>query len=59
LPTIWVIIVRFRRKLKSLYNDLERILPYLLGYIFDVIVIFLNRIGEVKPDELPRMADFA
>jgi hypothetical protein len=50
---------RQRRKLKSLYNDLERILPYLLGYIFDVIVKVLNRIGEVKLDELPRMADFA
>lgn len=35
---------RQRRKLKSLYNDLERILPYLLGYIFDVIVKVLDRI---------------
>ncbi|MGA9150929.1 MAG: hypothetical protein WBZ36_10135 [Candidatus Nitrosopolaris sp.] len=50
---------RQRRKLKSLYNDLERILPYLLGYIFDVIVKVLGRIGDVKLDELPRMADFA
>jgi hypothetical protein len=50
---------RHRRKLKSLYNDLERILPYLLGYIFDVIVKVLGRIGEVKLEELPRMADFA
>ena len=50
---------RQRRKLKSLYNDLERILPYLLGYIFDVIVKVLGRIGEVKLEELPRMADFA
>ena len=50
---------RQRRKLKSLYNDLERILPSLLGYIFDVIVQVLGRIGEVKLDELPRMADFA
>ncbi|MGC1927860.1 MAG: hypothetical protein WA667_02710 [Candidatus Nitrosopolaris sp.] len=50
---------RQRRKLKSLYNDLERILPSLLGYIFDLIVQVLGRIGEVKLDELPRMADFA
>jgi hypothetical protein len=50
---------RQRRKLKSLYNELERILPYLLGYIFDVIVKVLGRIEEVKLDELPRMADFA
>lgn len=50
---------RQRRKLKSLQKDLEQILPYLLGYIFDVIVKVLGRIGEVKLDELPRMADFA
>jgi hypothetical protein len=50
---------RQRRKLKSLYKDFERILPHLLGYIFDVIVKVLGRIGEVKLDELPRMADFA
>jgi hypothetical protein len=50
---------RQRRKLKSLYKDLERILPYLLGHIFDVIVKVLGRIGEVKLDDLPGMADFA
>jgi hypothetical protein len=50
---------RQRRKLKSLHKDLELILPHLLGYIFDVIVKVLNKIGEVKLDELPRMADFA
>ena len=44
---------RQRRKLKSLYRDLEQILSYLLGYIFDVIVKVLNRIGDVKLDELP------
>ncbi|MGA9154973.1 MAG: hypothetical protein WBZ36_30690, partial [Candidatus Nitrosopolaris sp.] len=32
---------------------------YLLGYIFDVIVKVLNRMGEVKLVEKPRMADFA
>lgn len=50
---------RQRRKLKSLYKDFWRILPHLLGYIFDVIVKVLGRIGEVKLEELPRMADFA
>lgn len=48
-----------RRKLEGLTKELKRILPHLLGYIFDVIVNVLNRIGEVKLDELPRMADFA
>jgi hypothetical protein len=50
---------RRRRKLEGLTKELKRILPDLLGYIFDVIVNVLNRIGEVKLDELPRMADFA
>jgi hypothetical protein len=50
---------RQRKKLKTLYKEFERILPYLLGYIFDVIVKVLSRIGEVTLDELPRMADFA
>ena len=43
---------RQRSKLKSLYKDVERILPHLLGYIFDVIVKVLGRIGEVKLDEM-------
>lgn len=49
-----------RKKLKSLYKKFEEIRSYLLGYIFDVIVKVLNRIGEVNLDgALPRMADFA
>jgi hypothetical protein len=35
---------RQRKKLKTLYKDFERILPYLLGYIFDIIVKVLARI---------------
>ena len=35
------------------------ILPNLLGYIFDILVQILSRIGEVRLQELPRMADFA
>ena len=50
---------RKRKKLKQLQKEFGRILPYLLGYIFDVLVKVLNRVGEVKLDELPRMADFA
>lgn len=34
-------------------------MPYVLGYIFDVIVKILNRMDEVKLVEKPRMADFA
>jgi hypothetical protein len=50
---------RKRKKLKMLHREFEAILPYLLGYIFDILVQVLKRIGEVKLDELPRMADFA
>jgi hypothetical protein len=35
------------------------ILLNLLGYIFDILVQILSRIGEVRLQELPRMADFA
>ena len=48
-----------RKKLKQLKREFEGILPCLLGYIFDLLVKVLGRVGEVKLDELPRMADFA
>jgi hypothetical protein len=50
---------RKRKKLKQLQKEFERILPYLLGYIFDLLVRVLGRLGEVKLEESPRMADFA
>ena len=50
---------RKRKKLKQLQKEFERILPYLLGYIFDLLVKVLARMGEIKLEELPRMADFA
>jgi hypothetical protein len=50
---------RKRKKIKQLQKEFERILPYLLGYIFDLLVKILGRLGEVKLEELPRMADFA
>jgi hypothetical protein len=50
---------RKRRKLKEIRNEFRHLLPYLLGFIFDKLVEVLNRIGEVKLQELPRMADFA
>jgi hypothetical protein len=50
---------RKRRKIKDMHREFEIILPHLLGCIFDSIAQVLNRIGEVKLQELPRMADFA
>jgi hypothetical protein len=50
---------RDRRKLSYLQKEFQKILPPLLGYIFDILVNLLNRLGEVHLDELPRMADFA
>ncbi|MGA9841452.1 MAG: hypothetical protein WBQ25_03985, partial [Nitrososphaeraceae archaeon] len=50
---------RQRKKLKVLRQEFDALLPNLLGYIFDILVKVLGRIGEVKLQELPRMADFA
>jgi len=50
---------RERKRLKVLHEEFDAILPNLLGYIFDILVQVLSRIGEVKLQELPRMADFA
>jgi hypothetical protein len=50
---------RKRRKVAQLQSEFDRLLPQLLGYICDTIVKVLGRIGEVKLQELPRMADFA
>ena len=50
---------RHRKRLKVLHQEFEVILPNLLGYIFDILVHILSRIGEVRLQELPRMADFA
>ena len=50
---------RKRRRIKEIHKKFQRILPYLLGFIFDKLVEVLNRIGEVNLQELPRMADFA
>lgn len=48
-----------RKKLSSVQKEFHNILPQLLGFIFDTVVKVLNRLGEVKMEELPRMADFA
>src|SRR5205807_2054004 len=48
--------------IKGLNQELERIKPQLLGYIFDILSKVLKTIstgGITKPEELPRMADFA
>ncbi len=48
-----------RKKLSYLHKEFQKILPYILGYIFDTLVKVLDRLGEVHLEELPRMADFA
>ena len=50
---------RERKKLSHLHKEFQKILPYILGYVFDTLVKVLDRLGEVRLDELPRMADFA
>ena len=50
---------RQRKKLKTIHQEFEAMLPNLLGYIFDKLVIVLGKIGTVKLEEYPRMADFA
>lgn len=48
--------------IQGLNQELERIKPRLLGYIFDILSKVLKTIstdGVTKPKELPRMADFA
>jgi hypothetical protein len=48
--------------IKGLNQELERIKPQLLGFIFDILAKVLKTIsttGITKPKELPRMADFA
>ena len=50
---------RKRRKVEHMQSEFEIILPQLLGYICDTIVKVLDRVGEVKLADLPRMADFA
>jgi hypothetical protein len=50
---------RKRRKVEHLQSEFVIILPQLLGFICDTLVKVLNRVGEVKLAELPRMADFA
>ncbi len=47
-----------RRKLKDIRKEFKKILPDLLGFIFDTVAKVLSRIGTVHLDELSRMADF-
>ena len=47
-----------RRPIVKLRKQYETIKPQLLGFIFDVIVKVLNRVG-IKLTNLPRMADWA
>ncbi|ALI34767.1 hypothetical protein NMY3_00555 [Candidatus Nitrosocosmicus oleophilus] len=52
-----------RRKEQEIKEQFERMRPYVLGYIFDVLVKFQKYLKEHPKEkllkELPRMADFA
>jgi putative DNA primase/helicase len=48
-----------RKPEAEFWNAFEQDLPYILGAVFDVICGVLERIDDVKLEELPRMADFA
>ena len=50
-----------RRKIEDIWKDFEIFQPQLLGYIFDIIVKFLQikqNGGITIPNGLNRMADF-
>ena len=48
-----------RKRESVLWADFERARPHILGALLDAMVVGLNRLEEVRLDELPRMADFA
>ncbi|MDN5845817.1 MAG: bifunctional DNA primase/polymerase [Candidatus Nitrosocosmicus sp.] len=52
-----------RKKEEDIKNQFERLRPYVLGYIFDILVRYLNykekHNGEIIFKNSPRMADFA
>ena len=48
-----------RKRESVLWADFERARPHILAALLDAMVVGLNRLEEVRLDELPRMADFA
>ena len=48
-----------RKTESELWADFERARPHILGALLDAMVVGLNRVAEIRLDELPRMADFA
>jgi len=48
-----------RKPEAEFWAEFERDLPHILGAVFDVLSGVLDRIEDVKLNELPRMADFA
>jgi len=50
---------RQRKPESEFWAAFERDLPHILGAVFDVLSGVLDRIDDVRLDELPRMADFA
>ena len=48
-----------RRSEKQLWAQFDRVRPKILGVLLDAVAAGLARESAVKPDRLPRMADFA
>ena len=48
-----------RRPEAELLDEYERVRPFILGALLDAVVVALNRLPLIKPEKLPRMADFA
>jgi hypothetical protein len=52
-----------RKKEEDIRKELERLRPYLLGHIFDILIQYLDykekHKGEIIIKNPPRMADFA
>ena len=48
-----------RKPESELLADFERVRPKILGALLDAMVVGLNRLGTIRLEGLPRMADFA
>ena len=48
-----------RRLEADIWADFEKVLPRILGVLFDIMATALARLPTIKPTRLPRMADFA
>lgn len=56
LPTI---LEENRQSESELEAEFERLRPWILGALLDAVAATLKKLPEIKPETLPRMADFA